>query len=465
MKTVVRVCLTAACLAASSPAAGQPAPRSAEPTVTSCTNKRTLNAVAQGLGVNIAVNRVNAWVFGYDWAHVGFGSWARNLDRGWKWDANQFTTNMFVHPYHGSLYFNAARANCLNFWESVPLAFLGSWEWEYFGETFRPSLNDFYMTGFGGPILGEVLNRVSAAVLDEQARGGERIARELAALVINPVGGLNRLVRGQWTRRGVNPANRIPDSYLFQAKLGARRVEEAESTDGATTSPTLLLDISLGDVFETRYREPLDVVHMLAQVSPDGGGLNLLRVVGRLYGKELTSEGGWQRHELLVNQRFDYVNNPVYHFGEQSLELGVQSRWRTGPNGFRVSTRLAGDAVMLGAIEALAAGEGQRTIDWGPGVGAIAEVSLERDGKTYFSWYNRVRFIHSVSGAPADHTLLFSGFDITVPITSQLGVGAYLSGDRRHSYYSEFPNVERSYVETRVYLTWTFGHRSAEPAR
>ncbi len=465
MTTIARLCVTAACVGVPVAAVAQPAPSRAEPTVVSCTRKQTLNAVAQSLGVNIVVNRANAWVFGYDWAHVGFKSWARNLDRGWKWDANQFTTNMFVHPYHGSLYFNAARASCLNFWESVPIAFLGSWEWEYFGETFRPSLNDFYMTGFGGPILGEVLNRVSAAILDEEADGGERIGRELAALVINPVGGLNRLVRGQWTRHGVNPPDRIPDSYLFQAKLGARRVEEVESENGVTTSPTLLLDVSLGDVFDTPYRQPLDVVHMLAQVSPDGGGLNLLRIVGRLYGRELTAGDGWQRHELLINQRFDYINNPVYHFGEQSLEVGVQSLWRTGPGGFRLSTRLAGDAVMLGAIEALAPPGVDRTIDWGPGVGAIAEVSFERDGQTYFTWYNRVRYLRAVSGDPANHTLLFSGFDVTIPLTSQLGVGAYLSGDHRYSHYGDRPDIDRSYIETRFYLTWTLGHRTPDPTR
>jgi hypothetical protein len=120
----------------------------------------------------------------------------------------------------------------------------------------------------------------------------------------------------------------------------------------------------------------------------------------------------------------------------------------------------------LGAIEALEAGlASQRTIDWGPGVGAIAEVAIEYNGTTYLSFYNRVRYLRSVSGAPADHTLLFSGFDFTVPITSQLGIGAYVSGDRRLSNYAELPNDERSYEETRIYLTWTLGSGRPEGAR
>jgi hypothetical protein len=313
------------------------------------------------------------------------------------------------------------------------------------------------MTGFGGVAVGEIFNRVSTAIIDETAVGGERIAHEFGAMLVNPVGGLNRLVRGQWTERGTNPVDRLPESYFFRAKAGARRVEQAESPNLPVSSPTLLLEMSFGDSFETEYRAPFDVISMLAQVSPDGGGLNIFRALGRLYSKELTSPDSWNRHQIVLSQRFDYVNNPVYHFGEQSLEVGVLSRWRLGISGLRLSTRFAGDVVMLGALDALDdAAPGDRSIDYGPGLGAIVELALERNGATFLSFYNRVRYLRSVSGAPADHTMLFSGLDLTIPITSQFGVGAYLSGDSRRSDYSDYPLDERSYLETRVYVTWTF---------
>jgi hypothetical protein len=413
-------------------------------------------AVAQTFGVNLAINRWNAWVFDWDFARVDFGDWSRNLELGWQWDETQFGVNMFAHPYHGSLYFEAARANCLAFWESIPVVFLASWTWEFLGETHRPSLNDFWMTGFGGVAIGEILNRASVAVIDEEASGGERIAREVAATLINPVGGLNRLVRGQWTDRGVNRPDRIPSTYLFQAKAGARRVQEVESPAGPTSSPTLLAEVRLGNVFDTEYTSPFDVVSLLVQVSPDGGGVNLFRALGRLYGRDLNRAGGLHRHAFVVSQRFDYVNNPAYRFGEQSLEAGIQSRWAPpGPAGLRVTTRLAADLVFLGAIDALGAGQGHRDIDYGPGVGALLEVALERGGVTYLSFYNRVRYLWPVSGAPADHTLLFSGLDVSIPITSQIGIGAFFSGDRRQSIYTDFPDDERSYLESRIYVTWT----------
>lgn len=114
------------------------------------------------MGLNFAVNRFAAWVAREEWARADFESWARNLRMGWEWDENNFVINMIMHPFHGSQYFNAGRSNCLRYWESVPLAFFGSWVWEFFGETHRPSLNDFFMTSFGGIALGEMTTRVTA---------------------------------------------------------------------------------------------------------------------------------------------------------------------------------------------------------------------------------------------------------------------------------------------------------------
>jgi hypothetical protein len=193
--------------------------------------------------------------------------------------------------------------------------------------------------------------------------------------------------------------------------------------------------------------------------------MNILRGTGRLWGRELTPPESWHRHAILINQRTDYINNPAYHFGEQSLEVGIESRWRTGPRGLRLHSRTAADVVMLGAIEAWNPDRGLHNTDYGPGIGAIVELSLERDGTAYVSWYNRVRYLRTVSGAPADHSIFFSGLDITVPITSRLGISAHLSGDRRKTYFAEFDDEERSYTETGVYLTWTPAFRSVVDPR
>ena len=447
-------CVGVAAALLAGPVAAQQRPADPLPVAT-CDDKRPLVAVAQALGVNLVANRVNVWVFDWDWAKVSWESFSENLELGWQWDKTQFGTNMFLHPYHGSLYFDAGRANCLSYWESVPITFLGSWMWEYLGEAKRPALNDFWMTGFGGVAIGEIMHRVSSAILDEEADGGERLTREMAALFVNPMRGMNRLVRGEWNDRRANPPDRLPESYMFRTSLGGRTIRENGAEGQPTRSPTLLVDIALGDVFETERSSPFDVITLLAQISPDGGGMNILRATGRLWGRELTPPDSWHRHQIFVNQRFDYVNNPAYRFGEQSIETGLESRWRTGPRGLRIHSRVAADVVMLGAIDAWDENRARAKYqDFGPGVGAIVEVSLERNGTRYLSWYNRVRYLRTVSGEPADHTILFSGFDLTVPITANFGIGAHVSGDRRKSYFAELDDVERSYTETRVYLSW-----------
>jgi len=173
--------------------------------VDSAQTPRTVMAIGQVALINTFVNRVDAWAFKRDWARSGTRVWGEHLRLGWEWDEDAFTTNMFAHPYHGSLYFNAARSNGVGFFKAVPFAIMGSWTWEYFGEKYRPSLNDWYMTSFGGITLGEVFHRISATIRDNRATGRGRTLREIAALPMDPIGSLNRLVRGEWRARGVNP--------------------------------------------------------------------------------------------------------------------------------------------------------------------------------------------------------------------------------------------------------------------
>ncbi|MGE5802439.1 MAG: DUF3943 domain-containing protein, partial [Gemmatimonadota bacterium] len=183
---------------------------------------RPVLAVAEAALINVFVNRVDAWAFQQDWARSGTRAWMKNLRLGWEWDEDAFPTNMFAHPYHGGLYFNAGRSNGLNYFESVPIAFFGSWTWEYLGETYRPSLNDWFMTSFGGITLGEMFHRLGATIRDNRATGFNRTIREIGALPIDPIGGFNRLVRGQWKGLGPNPPEHDPGAYVLRLGGGIR---------------------------------------------------------------------------------------------------------------------------------------------------------------------------------------------------------------------------------------------------
>jgi len=419
-----------------------------------CPRHRPALAIAEALGINVLVNRYDAVVRGERWAYTGPTSWSRNLRLGWEWDENAFGTNMFSHPYHGSLYFNAGRANGLSFWESAPLAFAGSATWEFFGEEFRPALNDFFMTSFGGITLGEVYHRVASSIRDERLHGSHRLVRELASLPFDPVGGLNRLVRGQWWRHGPNIPEHDPGAYVLRMLVGARALGETGTDSTISGSPTILAELNYGDPFVRPYREPFDVFALRTQISPGGGGLNVLRAAGRLYGRDITRASGKHRHLFEINQRYDYVSNPAYKYGAQSVEGGVISRWQLrGRTGVR--TRLAADLIFLGAIDAPYAGFGDRTYDFGPGAGLSLEIALERDGVALLTFTTHTEYLHSVSGATADHYVGFGGLEATLPIRGGAGIGATIGYFSRLSRYSDKAAESREFPEARVFLTWT----------
>jgi hypothetical protein len=415
---------------------------------------RPLMAVGQALAINLLVNRVDAWLLGAEWARVGPRDWSRNLRQGWEWDENAFGVNMFSHPYHGALYYNAARAQGLSYWESVPVAFLGSMTWEYFGETYRPSLNDFYMTSLGGIALGEVFHRIAASIRDNRQTGRNRTLRELAALPFDPMGGINRLIRGEWRRTGPNPIeHQSSDAYLFRIHGGVRITIQDGQSDSATGSGTLLADLNHGDLLLTPYRHPFEVFSVRGQLS-SAGGLNLLAASGRLYGKRINDSSATNRHALAINQRYDFISNPSQRFGGQSFEGGVASRWKF-PGDFRLRTHLFLSGIALGAIDAPDAGVGERTYDFGPGVGTRFELGLEKRGNRYVTVWGRTEYLHSISGASADHVAHYGGFELTLPVRRGLGVGLHTSFFDRESRYSDRPADNREFSEVRLFLALT----------
>lgn len=147
-------------------------------------------ALGQVTGVNAFVHLFDRVITNQDYAQTTLHTWSQNFKNGFVWDNDVFSTNLFMHPYHGNLYFNSARAQGLNFWESAPYAMIGSLEWEFLGEIEPPALNDLIATTFGGICIGEITNRISKIFLNDSKRGWPRFWRELGATIFNPMGEL-----------------------------------------------------------------------------------------------------------------------------------------------------------------------------------------------------------------------------------------------------------------------------------
>ena len=149
--------------------------------------RRPWKAALETFGLNMLVWSFDRYIVKEDWAYINGHTIKSNFKKGPVWDTDQFTTNLFSHPYHGSLYFNAARSNGMNFWQSAPFAAGGSLMWEFFMENEPPSINDMLATTFGGIELGEITYRLSDLFIDNRSSGAERVGREVLAGILSPV--------------------------------------------------------------------------------------------------------------------------------------------------------------------------------------------------------------------------------------------------------------------------------------
>ncbi|MGL5636859.1 MAG: DUF3943 domain-containing protein, partial [Bacteroidales bacterium] len=140
---------------------------------------------------------VSKYVAGKPFADISLATIKKNLDTGFVWDNDEFPTNLVAHPYQGGLYFSAGRAWGLNYLQSIPYAFAGSFIWEMFLENEPASINDLITTTIGGMAYGEVMHRSSERFIRYNQRGVKRVGLELIAAVIDPAKAVKRLTTGE----------------------------------------------------------------------------------------------------------------------------------------------------------------------------------------------------------------------------------------------------------------------------
>ena len=75
--------------------------------------------IAEATGINVAVHCFDRFVMNEDFAKVNLHTIHHNIKTGFVWDNDQFSTNLFAHPYHGNLYFNSARSSGMTDRKSV----------------------------------------------------------------------------------------------------------------------------------------------------------------------------------------------------------------------------------------------------------------------------------------------------------------------------------------------------------
>ena len=412
----------------------------------------------------LEITLVNALVWSYDryirengtnpGFRIGIQSWKENLLNSWEWDDNNFNTNQFAHPYHGNLYYNSMRANGFSYWESIPGAFLGSFQWEYFGEVHHPAINDWINTSVGGVALGEMFNRLATVVTDNTARGGSRTWKEVGGFLIAPTRGFARLVNGETGKVYENPPDRYPQSYAMSYRFGFRTTSEEHLWQADTTRAYFELVSRYGDPFLGEYKKPFDSFDFALQVNfgNDASGIGRAQVRGILYGTKL-QEGPKADHLLAFYQHYDYFNTNAFVFGGQSIGASFLSRFKS-ESGVEVRTALDLNGLLLGATNSDYGNYTGRSYDYGPGLGFKFSGSVYRNGRPVLTIGESDYWIHTLNGTKGDHVVGSTSARLELPLSDGIGVGVDYFLFRANNSYRGLPDVEKRLPELRVALAF-----------
>jgi hypothetical protein len=285
------------------------------------------------IALQIIPNYFNHHVADDTTAVLSWNSFKHNIETGFEWDPNNFNGNMFMHPYHGNVYYNAARSNGYSYWGSVPFAFAGSFIWEMFGENNRGAINDWVMTSLGGITIGEGLHRSATMLRDNTARGAGRAFREIGGFLLDPVGGFNRAFRGEMSKVGPNPEDRFPSKLNSYLDIGSRVMGEGRLRDADPATSYFALTLFHGNPMED-YKRPFDAFRLATQLNgEDTTTFGLLQIWGVLFGTELRDDNK-VKHIFTIDQMYDYANHRTYAVGGQSFAFYIRRLWPLSNNRF-----------------------------------------------------------------------------------------------------------------------------------
>ncbi len=387
-----------------------------------------------------------------DFAVISLHSVRENFRNGFGFDRDVFRTNQAAHPYHGGLYFNAARSNGFTFWQSAGFALVGSFVWECCMENTRPSINDLVNTTLGGMALGEITHRVAVMIRDNTASGANRFWRELAGGVVDPVGGLNRLLRGETTGASPNPDERFPKGFRAAGDVGYRKFNNGPSDANAFT---VSLSAASGDPFAGDIRKPFDSFSVEIDLNSSRDVIARVEGRGALKAGELSDPAARVRHVLGLYQEYEYFSNESQVFGAQSLSLGLTSRYVFQPKIVATSdVRLV--AYPLAGIQTtdFADPATGRTYDFAPGAGVRVggRLDLEAGGGAFANY--TIAWARTVDGSSDRNTLQFFNVGLRLPVIRSFGIGAGYAWYSRKTTYTGFFEARKTQSEWRVFASF-----------
>ncbi len=294
--------------------------------------KSFLRASIETAGFNIGLWAFDRYIQKGHFAYISWSTIKENFRHGFEWDDDHLSTNMFAHPYNGSIFFNAGRSNGFNFWQSELFAIGGSAMWEMCMEREYPSTNDIIATPIGGAALGEVFYRTSDLILDDLSTGGERFVREFAAFIVDPMKGINRIITGAaWKNRSTSGRRFGIPAVSVDLSLGYRRLSLTENDKGTRGGATAEINIEYGDRYAETTKAPYDYFSffMELQAIKSQPLLSRVEIIGRLLSREVVDKADFDVNVGLY-QHFDYFDSDTIRPERNSLFFPCSVPYKLG---------------------------------------------------------------------------------------------------------------------------------------
>jgi len=386
-----------------------------------------------------------------NWARITLKTLKYNISPGnWAWDNDGFTTNQFAHPSHGSVFFNACRSSGYSFWQSVPAAFAGSYVWETVGETQAPSINDFINTGFGGVVLGETLHRFSGRLINGHSTGVKRQLSQVLAFVIDPAGGLNRLMDGKWGKpdRYSNERDSTKINLEFDVGLRSFKVNNQNRNFGWYSH----VRMRYGSPFEN-YKEPFGFIYGNAEFGKDDTtAVNVVSIYGALTGLRIALTDSF-RHVGLLTANFDYINNEAFSYSAESVKFTLFSEYRL-PDKFKIVTALGAGPLLLAAVPDPYRYQG-RTYDYCTGAGFNFNGEISFGDRFSYSLNYRGGWLKTLSGNSSDYFLHALTNEFSYRFAGDFSLCAEPGYFTLNGHYKKQADIDKTYPYLRVSVRYS----------
>ena len=439
--------------------------------------------------LNVFVNRFDDWALDEEFPRITFHSIGHNFEHAFVWDNDNFNCNLFAHPYHGNLYFNSARSNGLNFWQSYPCALGGSLMWEFFGEITPPAINDLIATSIGGTCIGEVTFRISDLFYDDREVGFSRFLRELGGTLISPMKGLKRILTGEaWRHKSshylYHDYSRIPVHYSIS--VGSRYLADDRALFRGEHNPYLELGMEYGDAYNNEENKPFDYFrsNVTMGFSSNQPLINRLNLLGRLWGTPIADTKKLEA-DFGLFQHFNFYNSEAVKDGTDLIPYRISEAASVGPGliyrfpsieeRMNLEQRIFLSGILLGGSLSDYLYIQERDYNMGSGFSAKIQTNMDVKKLGYmnidanyfhiFTWkgYDRSEWVGkegfeldytNAQGDPGNTRMMAFNANFGLYLSKHLSLDLRGSYFWRHAHYRDFEDVDAKTFELRAGLTY-----------